>query len=74
MLRHTEKRYEIPAPNETSAAFERVAALRDESSGPMVVPEKRREPREGLVLVAAVDCIGGARRALEILGIVPRFM
>ena len=66
MLRHTEGRYEVHRPDETSVTFDYVTKLVDgqPSSG-------RLPPEQGLVLIAPFDGIGGARRSLEILGVVP---
>ena len=68
-MRHSEGRYEVPKPNEYSAAFEQMLKL-DEGS----VEEVSRSIECGeqeFVLIAAYDGIGGARRAMEILGVEP---
>jgi len=66
LLRHTEGRYQVHKPDETSTTFEQIAALVDSSPTPV-----RLHPSQGLVLVAPFDGIGGARRAIEILGLIP---
>ena len=53
-------------PDESSTTFEHVAALVDSSPAQVRLP-----PSQGLVLVAPFDGIGGARRAIEILGLEP---
>jgi site-specific DNA-cytosine methylase len=55
----------VQKPAEDSAEYERFCALEDP---PPVVPAP---PEESLVLVSTFDGIGGARRALELLGIKP---
>ena len=65
MLRHAEGRYEKHLPNEKSKTFEHFMTLGEE-------PELREvSPENGLVLIAAFDGIGGARRALELLNLKP---
>ena len=51
-------------PDETSQEFARVCHLDDRDEGPGPADET-------LVLVSAFDGIGGARRALELLGVRP---
>lgn len=66
LLRHTEGRYQVHRPDEGSKTFERMAAMTE--------PEERqelRDPATSLVLISPFDGIGGARRALELLGIRP---
>ena len=72
-------------PNEWSEPFEEVLRLKEPKSRTLPgAPEARegnhassqdygsgKRPSEGLVLVAPFDGIGGARRALEVLGIEP---
>ena len=66
-MRHAEGRYEKHLPDEGSQTFEEIAKLVEKP-----VPVKKKRPAtEGLVLVSPFDGIGGARRALEILGITP---
>ncbi len=65
LLRHTEGRYQVHKPNETAEVFESFMNMEED----LVV---RKVPSaQGLVLVGAFDGIGGARRALEIVGIEP---
>ena len=72
LLRHTEQRYQVHAPDETSDMFEYVAKLKEEQPDDARPKRKPKlEPQKGLVLIAAFDGIGGARRAVEILGIKP---
>ena len=66
LLRHSAGRYQKHKPNERTAIYERVAKLDG---------VKRTQPSEelkdGLVLIAPFDGIGGARRALDLLKIEP---
>ena len=72
LLSHTEQRYQVQAPDEKSEMFEYVAKLKEEPHEDARSKRKPKlEPLKGLVLIAAFDGIGGARRALEILGIKP---
>ena len=65
LLRHTEGRYQVHKPNETAKVFESFMNMEED-------PVVRKVPSaQGLVLVGAFDGIGGARRALEIVGIEP---
>ena len=69
LLRHTEGRYQVQKPDESSETFERIAKLQEEtiaSTGRGEIP-----PDTGLVLVSVFDGIGGARRALELVDIKP---
>ena len=64
ILRHVEGRYQRHEPDESSAAFDQACKLED-------AVKELKEPEKQLVLIAAFDGIGGARRALELLGITP---
>ena len=63
MLRHAEGRYERHEPDENAEIFEHFMKLTESADVGC--------PQESLVVVSAYDGIGGARRALEILGITP---
>ena len=64
LLRHAEGRYEKHTPDETSTLFEHLCAVKE--------PKKTAPtPPSGFVLVALHDVLGGARRALELLGLKP---
>lgn len=74
LLRHVEGRYQKQKPDEASETFDRVTQL-----GPAVTGEKElsevklADAERELVLIAPFDGIGGARRALELLGILYQY-
>ena len=51
--------------------FDYVAKLKEEPSKDACRQQPRLEPQKGLVVIAAFDGIGGARRAAELLGLEP---